>query len=80
MPGKHISPIKVALYHAARQQMMQVTQAATLACISVSTASRIDKGSWHQSQTRGDRRKKWLSLWHHICLPHMVANPQTSAR
>lgn len=78
MPGKHINRTQVNLYIASKGQMTQV-QAAALARISLSTASRIDNGSWHPPQPKGDRRKKWLPLWHSVCQPYMVANPNTSA-
>ena len=78
MTGKHINRSQVDLYLASREQMTQV-KAAALAHISVSSAHRIDNGSWHPSPPKGDRRKKWLPLWHNVCVPHMAANPYTSA-
>ncbi|WP_262270467.1 IS630 family transposase [Microvirga yunnanensis] len=78
MAGKHINRSQVDLYLASREQMTQV-KAAALAHISVSSARRIDNGSWHPSPPKGDRRKKWLPLWHNVCVPYMVANPHTAA-
>ena len=78
MTGKHINRSQIDLYLASRERMTQV-QAATLAGISVSTADRIDHGSWHPSQPRGDRRKNGSPLWHNVCVPYMAANPHTSA-
>jgi hypothetical protein len=78
MPGKHINKTQVDLYLASREQMTQV-KAAALAHISVSSARRIDNGSWHPSPPKGDRRKKWLPLWRNVCVPYMVANPHTAA-